>query len=271
MVLTGDVSQPGLGLSGADRQWLAQNCRRVIHSAASISFYQEEGSTEPYRSNVEGTRNLLDLCDELGVREFHHISTAYVSGQRTQRVLESELDVGQTWGNDYELSKVAAEKMVQAATGLTSTTIYRPSIIVGDALTGYTTTFHGFYTPLQVAWWLTQANVLKTGLDDWFLAQLDMSGNERKNLVPVDWVSAAIVGIVNQPASHGQTYHLTNPQPPTVLEISHAIGEVIRRQTALGKQKSLQLPGELDEADFADTWRSIVLTSATILHSIKRI
>jgi thioester reductase-like protein len=250
VVLTGDVSQPGLGLSAAERAWVAAHCQRVIHSAASISFYRETESNEPYRSNVEGTRNLLAFCQELGIREFHHVSTAYVCGQRTERVRETELDVGQTWGNDYEQSKVAAEKMVQQAHWLASATIYRPSIIVGDAQSGYTTTFHGFYTPLQVAWWLTQANALKTGLDDWFLAQLGMRGNERKNLVPVDWVSQAIVSLVNQPSAHGKMYHLTNPAPPTVMEISHAIGEVIGRQISLGKQKPLQLPGEVSEADF---------------------
>ena len=59
-------------------------------------------------------------------------------------MLETELDVGQTPGNDYEHSKIEAERLVRAADWLDPPTIYRPSIIVGDSRTGYTATFHGF-------------------------------------------------------------------------------------------------------------------------------
>ena len=38
-----------------------------------------------------------------------------------------------------------------AADFLDRPTIYRPSIIVGDSQTGYTTTYHGFYAPLKLA------------------------------------------------------------------------------------------------------------------------
>ena len=61
---------------------------------------------------------------------------------------------GRTAGNVYEKTKLQAELMVRAAgteRWLDRATIYRPSIIVGDSQTGYTTTYHGFYAPLKLA------------------------------------------------------------------------------------------------------------------------
>jgi nucleoside-diphosphate-sugar epimerase len=256
VVLEGDLSRPGLGLSGEDRQWLADHCGSVLHSAASISFYREERSGEPYRTNVDGTQNLLKLCRELGIDEFHHVSTAYVCGRRNGRVLESDLEVGQEHGNDYEKSKVASEKMVLAAGFAQRPTIYRPSIIVGDSQTGYTTTFHGYYTPIQVAWWLAKAGVLQSNMDNWFLGQLGLAGHERKNIVPVDWVSRVILEIVRNRAAHGRNYHVTCDDPPNATDLAAAVGDVLKPhfQSGAGFQpasQALAAPTDLlDSADF---------------------
>ena len=39
--------------------------------------------------------------------------------------------------------------------------------------------------------------------------RLPMNGDEPRNLVPVDWVSAVIAHVVCTPEAHGRTYHLT--------------------------------------------------------------
>ena len=93
---------------------------------------------------------MLAFCEEQVIREFLHISTAYVCGLREGLVLESELDVDQKFGNVYEESKVAGEKLVREAQHLESFTVFRPAIIVGDTADGFSTTFHGFYTPLRL-------------------------------------------------------------------------------------------------------------------------
>jgi thioester reductase-like protein len=252
IVLEGDLAKPQLGLSDADRGWLREHCNAVLHSAASISFYREEKSGEPYRTNVDGTRNLIELCQALGIDEFHHVSTAYVCGQRSGRVLEGDLDVGQQHGNDYERSKVAAEKLVHAANFRQPPTIYRPSIIVGDSQTGYTTTFHGYYTPIQIAWWLAKAGVLQSGVDDWFLAQLGLKGHERKNIVPVDWVSQVIAQLVMQPAAHGRTYHVTCDQPPSAMDLALAIGDVLKPRLTQPGTSSLPESAPTDLLEAAD-------------------
>ena len=150
VVLEGDLSEPDLGLDNRAVCWIERNCESVVHNAASLAF-RDESDGEPHLSNVEGTRRMLELCRCTGVRQFHHVSTAYVCGLREGRILESEADVGQTPGNVYEKTKLQAELLVRGADFIDRPTIYRPSIIVGDSQTGYTTTYHGFYAPLKLA------------------------------------------------------------------------------------------------------------------------
>lgn len=208
VVLEGDISEPGLGLDANARDWVKAHCSAMIHNAASLTFHSTGPDAEPWRSNVHGTRHVLDLCRETGIRKFHHVSTAYTCGLRHGTVYETELDVGQELGNDYEQSKVMAEKMVREADFIDPPTVYRPSIIIGDSKTGFTNTFHGFYAPLQIVHTICKLQgTNETGLLQ-ALARLALDGYESKNLVPVDWVSEASTHILTHPELHGETYHL---------------------------------------------------------------
>ncbi|MBX3438455.1 MAG: SDR family oxidoreductase [Planctomycetaceae bacterium] len=224
-VLEGDISLPGLGLSGDDFLWASEHCAHLVHNAASLQFVSTSRESEPWRSNVDGTRNVLDFCDAAGIEQFHHVSTSYVCGVRHGRVLESELEVGQEWGNDYELSKVEAEKLVRSAGFRKPPTVFRPAIIVGDSRTGWTTTFHNFYVILQIADTLVnqRSNRDATGLSNASEVDINVDGTERKNFVPVDWVSAVMSHILIHPDLYGQTYHLTPRCPITTRQIRDAI------------------------------------------------
>ncbi len=227
IVLESDLRQPGCGLSDEHRDWIRQRCDRVLHCAASMTFRADKRG-EPHATNVEGMKHVLALCEHTGIREFHHVSTAYICGLREGRIYEGETDVGQQNGNVYEVSKLAAEKLFAAADFLDSKTIYRPASVVGDSRTGFTTSSHGFYLPLHLAY--TMADRLPAELmGEQFLALLGLRGDEGKNLVPVDWLAAAIVHLVSHPEHHGRTYHLTHPQPVSVRLIQEVIRDAIRR------------------------------------------
>lgn len=223
VILEGDLNLPLLGLGTDEVAWLERHADTIIHSAAKLTFQAESPEGEPYRSNVHGTRNVLDLCHRAGIRRMHHVSTAYVCGLRTGLVREDELNVGQTLGNDYEISKLTSEQEVRDSPYFDSVTVHRPAIIVGDSQSGYTNTFHGFYSPLRfihsVLGGLSQEEVL--GVD--YLGMLGLTGHERKNLVPVDWVSAVMCRVINQPELHGRTYNLSPLTPVTVERMRLAI------------------------------------------------
>lgn len=217
VVLEGDISQPDLGLDAVNIRWAAEYCSAVINNAASLTFHSTSKEGEPWKSNIGGTRNMLEFCRATGIRKFHHVSTAYVAGLRQGKVLETELDVGQQFSNDYECSKLQSERMVIESEFLDEPTVFRPAIIIGDSKTGFTTTYHGYYAALQLANTLVKAlPANETGLVGGQRTRMTLDGNETKHLVPVDWVSEVMAHVITHAKWHGKTYHLTPKHPVTV-------------------------------------------------------
>lgn len=239
VVLEGNLTSSGLGLSEEDRRWIADHCDVVIHVGASMVF-REDQHNEPFRTNVGGMENMLQFCREVGLRRFHHVSTAYICGLRSGRILESDVDLGQELGNVYEQSKLRAEKLVRQA-DLDSLTIYRPASVVGDYRTGFVTTTHGFYLPLQLAH-IVADKIYVGDMNERFMGLLGLAGNEGKNLVPVDWLAKAIGTIISRPSLHDQTYHLASPKPVAVATIQRIIQQAIESY----HPKALRAPGNVD-------------------------
>lgn len=263
VVFEGDLSKPNLGLDATSSGWVAQNCGALMHNAASLTFQAESPESEPWRSNLHGTSHVLQFAKSAGIREFHHVSTAYVCGQRRDRVLESELDVGQKHGNDYEVSKFQSETMVRNADFLDSVTVYRPGIILGDSKTGYTSTYHGFYVPLK----LVASLIIKSAASSPTVAAMEqgirlgsarlqtilqLDGQEAKNFVPVDWVSEMMSRVYVDPKLHDETYHLT-PRSRVPVAMFQSVMEKVFLQYALKHRKELQekdTGGSINWAEF---------------------
>ena len=107
-----DIERPGLGLTDARADALADEVTTVIHCAASVSFGL--GLEESRRVNVEGTRRIAELAERCAALErFTYISTAYVAGAHRGLFREDDLDVGQDFRNAYELSKFEAERLMR--------------------------------------------------------------------------------------------------------------------------------------------------------------
>lgn len=219
VVLDGDLCQPGLGLSDPDRQWLAANCGSVIHSAANLLFRPagEHPENEPYRTNVDGTRHLLDMMTAIHITEWHYVSTAYVAGLRSGRILEEESNAGQQFGNDYERSKLIAEEMLRTSPAIRSLTVYRPSIVIDL----HPMTCMRSDQTINSAFMLYQTLSRRFGLLEHreSFQRLGFTGEECKNIVTVDWVTTMIAEIYRRPALHGSTYHLTSRNGTSVSRL----------------------------------------------------
>ncbi|MHB1425075.1 MAG: SDR family oxidoreductase [Gemmataceae bacterium] len=226
MLLQGDLRVPALGLGTVERSWLARRTAVVIHSAAYVS-YQPTPDGEPWRTNVQGTRRLLALCRAVGITQMHYLSTAFLCGDRRGLVREDELDCGGGSNNAYERSKFAAEEMVRRFSGVQAT-IYRPSVVVGDSRTGYTCTYHHFYRFLELAVRLSARPAPNGERSHHRLPiRLPLTGAETQNLVPVDWVSRALLTLLDRPQWHGRTYHLAAWQCLSLDEIKNIIAELL--------------------------------------------
>jgi nucleoside-diphosphate-sugar epimerase len=119
----------------------------IVHCAASVSFTMPLDQARAI--NVEGTKRLLDAAASLpSLKRFVHVSTAYVGGTCPGTFGEGDLDVQQGFRNTYERTKHEAEHVVRAS-GL-PVTVVRPSIVVGESTTGWTSSFNVLYPPLQL-------------------------------------------------------------------------------------------------------------------------
>ncbi len=242
--IRGDITQENLGISQKDLARIVGEVRDVFHFAASVSF--EDGNREVLkRQNVDGTRNVLEFVKKLKTTNLHYMSTAYVAGQRKGIVYEVELDKGQRFNNFYEETKFEAEKLVREYEdkyGI-NTIIYRPTVVVGDSNTGRTSNFFGFYGLIKNLYLLLdmfKKDLLKEGKrskaagvsfkDGIFYIPLRVPAiaNKTSNLVPVDYLIEVILRLYNQKNCYGKTFHIINPNPPTIGHIKQLICHIMR-------------------------------------------
>jgi hypothetical protein len=84
-----------------------------------------------------------------------------------------------------------------------------------------------------------------------FMNRLSLTGTEGKNLVPVDWVSAVMVFVLQNPALQGETYHLT-PRERTSVEFVGEVFEAALREYAQipadAEGPAIQLPASERES-----------------------
>ncbi|HVS31665.1 MAG TPA: SDR family oxidoreductase [Thermoanaerobaculia bacterium] len=174
------------------------------------------------RVNVDGTHHVLDFAERCPkLRRLHYVSTCFVSGRYPGLFRETDLEKGQTFNNYYEETKYLAEVEVQARMrGGLPGTIYRPSSVVGDSMTGATQKYDGVYFVMQ--WLMRQPKI----------AILPVVGRPREyhfNAVPCDFVVDAIAGLAPVPESLGQVYNLADPAPLTVDETIRAVASATGR------------------------------------------
>ena len=248
-VFDGDLTKPRCGLADADLDWIGRHCSGLLHNAASLSFRGNDRAAEPWLSNVTGVANMLDVVRAADIEHVHHVSTAYVCGLRAGTIAEDDLDVGQDFGNDYERSKVEAETMIRAAAGPASVTVYRPSIIVGDSSTGFTSTYHGLFAVLRLGHTLLTKVPLGTTSGPAIIRLLGAAPSHTKNFVPVDWVSAVIAHCVQKPEARGRTFHVTHPEPVSNVALGAVVQEAVERYS---KAASPDDPELCNEQWFAD-------------------
>jgi thioester reductase-like protein len=232
-LVAGDIAERRLGLGDATYERLASEVTHFFHLAAIYNLAVPLPVAS--RVNVGGTGFVLDLClaaDNL--ERLAYVSTAYVAGTRTGIVYEHELVMGQGFKNHYESTKFQAEVWVRHLMDRVPTTILRPSIVVGDSKTGETQKFDGPYYILR-----TISRMERSG------RAVPQFGHSEAlfNVVPVDYIVAAIAASAFDPAAAGETLHLTDPEP---LE-SHELFEALSQEYA-GRAPRFRIPPRLVEA-----------------------
>jgi long-chain acyl-CoA synthetase len=201
-----DLAAPACGLDPEAWSRLARSCGAVVHCAASVSFGLELG--EARAINVGGSRQMLALARRAraeGVAErFVHVSTAYVAGDTSGDFLESQRDAGQGFRNTYERTKLEAELAIADALDELAGVIVRPSIVVGERATGWTSAFNVIYPPLRA--FVTGAIDVVPGRPDGIV-----------DIVPSDYVADAIAHLLLRRTDVRGALHLVAGESATTM------------------------------------------------------
>jgi NAD(P)-dependent dehydrogenase (short-subunit alcohol dehydrogenase family) len=206
--VAGDLSQPGLGVSEEDLVTMRGDVAHFFHLAAIYDMTADAEAQEV--ANVEGTRHAVELAGAIEAGCFHQVSSVAAAGLyrgewREDMFEEAEkLDTNHYFRTKHESERVVREECARPWR------VYRPGIVVGDSRTGEIDKIDGpyyFFKALQRA---------RRVLPSW-LPTIGVEGGEI-NLVPVDFVAAAIDHIAHQPGLDGQAFHLTDPNPKTAGE-----------------------------------------------------
>ena len=207
----GDLSLPLLGLEASEFEQLAGSIDAIYHAAAEVNFLQPYAALRS--TNIGGTNEILKLSARTTTKALHYVSTLGVLGMaQGDGAAYLEQDVPDRYDGPevgYFQSKWVAERLVlQARTRGLPATIYRPGVVAGDSRSGA-----GSATDLLGSMMRT---LLKMGVAPESDAALDM--------VPVDFVAAAIVRISRQPNLAANVFHLTNPAPARFSDVARWIG-----------------------------------------------
>jgi len=201
--VVGDLAQPLLGLG--DREVAALRDKPIDHFFHLAAVYDMTADEEANRvANVEGTRHAVELSNAIDAGTFHHVSSIAAAGRYKGLFREDMFDEGQKLDHPYHRTKFESERIARTQVD-GPWRVYRPAIVVGHSQTGEMDKVDGPY------YFFKAIQKLRSLLPQWF----PLIGPELgyTNIVPVDYVAAAMDHIAHQPGLDGQAFHLADPRP----------------------------------------------------------
>lgn len=206
--IPGDILLPGLGLAAEAGAALGRTCETIVHCAAETCFTAGERLAA---TNVGGVANVIDFarsCPRL--RRLIVVSSAPIITSPSGSTIGEDAPFA-GYANGYVRSKREAETLALAS-GL-PVVIVRPSIVISRGLPDRV-------FARGILW------LLPLALDQGWMP---LTGSERVDIVPVDFVAAAIAGLVGPGGRGGPggrdpefpRYHISagEASSPTCAEI----------------------------------------------------
>lgn len=206
--VAGDLAKPGLGIGEDEIAALAGRVDHVFHLAAIYDL--EADPQAEMTANVEGTRNVVGFARAIGARRFHHVSSIAAAGLYDGVFREDMFEEASGLDHPYFASKHRAEKVVRGECAI-PWRIYRPGIVVGDSRTGEIDKIDGPY------YFFKLIQKMRRLLPPW-MPVIGLEGG-RINIVPVDFVVAALDHIAHLDGHDGGCFHLTDPEPRRVGDV----------------------------------------------------
>ncbi len=222
-LIEGDLGAPGLGVSAADRGALLGRITHLFHLGALYDLSAQDA--ELTRSNVAGTQHALELAHEVRAGCFHFMSSIAAAGRFAGVFTEEMFQQAGALDHPYFRTKHDAEALVRAACRV-PWRIYRPGMVVGDSQSGEMDKIDGPYYLFKLI------QRVRDALPRW--TPLIGAEGGYANIVPVDFVAAALDHLAHVPGEDGRCFHLTDPH-------NHRVGEAINLFAAAAHAPTLRL------------------------------
>jgi NAD(P)-dependent dehydrogenase (short-subunit alcohol dehydrogenase family) len=207
--VVGDLSQARLGVSDDEISALRGKVDHLFHLAA---IYDMTADAESQRlANVEGTRHMVEFADAVEAGRVHMVSSIAAAGLYKGTWREDMFEEAESLDtHPYFRTKHDSEAIVRYECDR-PWRVYRPGIVVGHSETGEMDKIDGPY------YFFKLIRRIRNAVPQW-VPMLGVEGREI-NLVPVDFVAAAMDHIAHQEGLDGRAFHLTDPNPRTAGEV----------------------------------------------------
>ena len=199
VAVEGDLDQPLLGVR--DPAGLRGKIEHFLHLGALYDLGADGAELE--RANVRGTRNALDLAHQVNAGCFHLMSSIAVAGRYAGTFTEDMFDEATGLDHPYFRTKHESERMVRT-TCRVPWRVYRPAMVVGHSATGAMDKIDGPYYMFKII------QKVREALPQW-MPLVGFEGGH-SNVVPVDFVAAAVAHLAHVPGQDGRCFHLTDPR-----------------------------------------------------------
>ena len=197
----GDLTAKKLGVAPDDIRRLKGQIDHFYHLAAVYDLSADEASQ--IKVNIEGTRSAVEFAKAIDAGHLHHVSSIAAAGLYEGVFREDMFDEAEGLEHPYFMTKHESEKIVRKECKV-PWTVYRPALVVGDSHTGEMDKIDGPYYFFKLIQRMRQI------LPPW-MPSVGLEGG-RINIVPVDFVVAALDHISHHFHASGKCYHLVDPQ-----------------------------------------------------------
>ena len=197
----GDLREPLLGL---DVDTIAELKGNISHFCHFAAIYDIGASAESQiATNIDGTRNAVQLAEALGAGCFEHVSSIAAGGMYNGTFREDMFEEAENLEHPYFATKHDSEGIVRNECQV-PWRVYRPAMVVGNSKTGEIDKIDGAY------YFFKSLQKIRKVLPQWF-PLIGIEGG-KFNIVPVDYVVDAMDHIVHQEDLDGRCFHLTDPE-----------------------------------------------------------
>lgn len=229
-ILNTSAETPLYGLRVDDFRLLAESIDTVFHCAANVNLTQSADDAKA--TALASIENIVQILKANRACKLEHVSTVGVNGMAKSGLAEDRVAVDRSYFNSYEMSKAYVEnRLYSLIDDGFAITIHRPSMVVGDEITGRILSFQIFYFLLRVISGEITGGILPPIL------------SRRLDTIPSNFVGDVLVRSAQTPSWSGRIIHAcSGPEHAMPLAQMLEIVQKEKEKLSIPYNRPVQVP-----------------------------